>query len=373
MSDDVKNQHYIPESVLKHFSSDERVYEVLVEGNKDPYVLKYRNSMSERYTYEHPELPHNQLEKFFQSIENGYAPAIVETLRLIELYEKGEETIDSVKRHAQSHLHAILIYYYRSGALLHEFAFQTDKKESRISKLLDKLMNTSYIKNLANTLKDFYEFALIKSEQNHFLISDQYVSTVALRIKSRFADISNRHFGLKDVMVLVPLSSQYYIVLYNGRKPEYIRAQTLNVLTQEEVREINKVIINNSYKKCVGREKVALLEALPHINWSSPSSVHLGHHSGRVSGSTLKKEIFFYESDKRAWELFTDPLHFATYNHLGRNDLCGCGKGKKFKNCCCDDYQEVKRIWQSIEDEHNLRRRVSVFPTAVLEQSIFSF
>ncbi|WP_436236361.1 hypothetical protein [Paenibacillus sp. LjRoot153] len=87
----------------------------------------------------------------------------------------------------------------------------------------------------------------------------------------------------------------------------YIRAQTLNVLTLEEVREINKVIINNSYKKCVGREKVALLEALSYFNWSSPSSVHLGHHSGRVSGSTLKKEIFFMKVTKELGNFSPTP------------------------------------------------------------------
>jgi phosphatidylserine/phosphatidylglycerophosphate/cardiolipin synthase-like enzyme len=208
VSDIVKNQHYIPQSVLKHFSSNEKVYEALVGEKKDPYPTHFRNSMSERFTYEHPNLALNQLEKFFQDVEADYAPAIVEALRLIELCENGEETIDAVKKHVQAYLDAIIIYYYRSGALLHEFGHETAKKEIRISLLLDKLMNTSYINNLGKTLMDFYEFALIKSEQNHFLISDQYISTVALRIKSRFANISNRHLGLKDVMILVPLSSQ---------------------------------------------------------------------------------------------------------------------------------------------------------------------
>jgi hypothetical protein len=146
----------------------------------------------------------------------------------------------------------------------------------------------------------------------------------------------------------------------------------LNALTKEEVKEMNRVIINNSYKKCVGSEKAALLEALPDFNWSSPSSTYIGHHSGRVNGSTLKKEIFFYERDKRAWELFTEPTHFRIYNDLGRNDPCGCGSEKKFKICCYDDYEEVKRIWQTISDKH-LGLRISAHPTAEVEQSIFSF
>ncbi|MFD2614158.1 DUF4238 domain-containing protein [Paenibacillus gansuensis] len=372
MSDIVKNQHYIPQSVLKHFAFDGRVYEALVEEKKEPYQTPYNRSMSERYTYEHPYLTQNKLEKFFQDIEDDYAPAIVETLRLIKLYETGEETIDVIEKHVQAYLEAIIIYYYRSGALLHEFSHETKTKETRIAVLLDKLLNTSYIKKLGKTLREFYEFAIIKSDQNHFLISDQYISTVALRIKSRFGNVSNRHLGMKDVMILVPFSSQYYVVFYNGRKPDYIQPKTLNLLTGEEVLDINKVIINNSYKKCVGREKNALIEALSYFEWSSPSSVYIGHHSGRVSGSTLKKEIFFYERDKKAWELFTDPMHFSQYNDLGRNDPCGCNSGKKFKLCCYVEYEEVKRIWRTIKDK-NLALNVSVHPTAQVEQSIFSF
>ncbi|MHA6482908.1 DUF4238 domain-containing protein [Paenibacillus sp. strain BS8-2] len=64
MSDIVKNQHYIPQSVLKHFAFDGSVYEALVEEKKGPYQTPYNRSMSERYTYEHPYLAQNKLEKF---------------------------------------------------------------------------------------------------------------------------------------------------------------------------------------------------------------------------------------------------------------------------------------------------------------------
>lgn len=372
MSDIVKNQHYIPQSVLKHFASNEKVHEVLLEENRGPYPTNYRNSMSERFTYEHSYLPRNQLEKFFQEVESDYGPAIIEALGLIALYESGEGTIHSIKKHVQSYLNAIVIYYYRSGALLHEFAHETSSKETRISMLLNKLTKTEYINELGNSIKDHYNFAILKSDEGHFLLSDQYISTTALRIKSRFGNISNRHLGLKDVMILVPFSSHYYVVFYHGRKPEFVRPDTLNTLNAEEVNEINKIIINNSYKKCVSREKSSLLQALPHFEWSSPSAVYIGHGSGRVSGSTLKKEVFYYEQDKRVWELFTNPTHFGKYNELGRNDGCGCGSGKKFKNCCYEDYKEVKRIWHTISDKH-LAIKVGVHPEAQVEESIFSF
>ncbi|WP_438445896.1 DUF4238 domain-containing protein [Gorillibacterium sp. sgz5001074] len=373
MSELVKNQHYIPRSVLKHFSSGEMLYEYLVNGNKEPYKTNYRNSMTERFTYEHPELEQNRLEKHFQSLEDEFAPALVETIRLIELYETGQESIDVVKQHIERYINTIIIYYYRSGALLHEFSFGLNRKEVRVELLLDKISRAKYIQDLGETICKYYQFAIIKSEQGQFLISDQYLSTVALRIKSRFTNSSNRHMGMKDVMILVPISSYYYFVYYNGKKPDFIQPNRLNLLTSKEVQDINGVIINNSYNKCVGKDLNALLEAVPFFCWASPSSFFSGNGRGQYTGSTLKKEIFYYDKDKKAWDLFLNPLHEKIYHHLSRNDNCGCGSGQKFKNCCYEYYEEVKRIWRSIGPGMRLNQDVRVHPEAVVEKSIFSF
>ncbi|QQZ61172.1 DUF4238 domain-containing protein [Paenibacillus sonchi] len=372
MGEIVKNQHYIPQNVLKHFADKGRVSEVLVEKNADPYQIPYRNSMSERFTYEHSQLATNAIENFFQKIEDDFGPAIVEVLRLLGQVDCGEGELSSVEEYIRSYLNAIIIYYYRSGALLYEFEHETASKENRISMMLNKLSNTNYINNLSETIRKYYDFAIIRSESGNFLISDQYISTAALRIKSRFSDISNRHLVLIEVLILVPLSNEYYAIFYHGHKPEYIRPQTINYLTDEQVLEINKVIINNSYKKCVGKEKATLQETLPYFEWRSPSAIYIGHNSGKVSGSTLKKEVFFYEKEKRAWELFTDPMHFRDFNNLGRNDYCGCGSNKKFKLCCFEYYVEVKRIWRTINDK-NLVFKIGVHPRAQVEESIFSF
>ena len=51
----IKNQHYVPQCVLEYFSDNNQVIEALVE-KKRIYKTNYRNSMSERLVYEHPEL-----------------------------------------------------------------------------------------------------------------------------------------------------------------------------------------------------------------------------------------------------------------------------------------------------------------------------
>ncbi|KWX83444.1 hypothetical protein AMQ83_31325, partial [Paenibacillus riograndensis] len=91
-----------------------------------------------------------------------------------------------------------------------------------------------------------------------------------------------------------------------------------------------------------------------------------------TSGATLKKEIFFYERDKKVWKLFVDSMHVKQYGGLGRNDACGCGSGKKFKYCCFEIYEGVKRLWRSIEDQ-NLAVKIMPHPSVQVEESIFSF
>lgn len=348
MSDIVKNQHYIPRCILKNFSNKKhQVFEALVEEGKH-YITNYSASMVEKYTYEHPQLKQNFLEKEFQKVENIIAPAINELIETIESYESADCRFNEIKKCIESIIDIVIIFYYRSGALLHEYSFERDNKDDRIDLLLDNILRSSYIHRLGKTLIGHYSFAIIKSENKDFLMSDQYVSTCALRIKSQFANLSNRHMGLRDVMILIPVSSTYYVVFFHGKRPDYINKNRINLLSAEQVGEINNVIINNSYLKCISYNEKALLDALKSFEFSSPSGTYMGFNSGAVSGATLKKEIFFYNSDQELWEFFR-RYDWKKYDELKRNDICVCGSNKKFKNCCKDLYQGAERIMNDIE------------------------
>jgi hypothetical protein len=366
LSNVIINQHYVPQFVLKNFANQKKqVFEALVNESR-LYTSNYRYSMSERFTYEHPLMEQNKLEKFFQVIESDFGPALIQAIEMAE-YEKVQE----VKKLFEQFYSALVIFYYRSGALLNEFAFDTTIKEAKIGYLLQKLTHTSYINELGKTLR-FYDFAIVKSENGNFLISDQYVSTVALGIKGRFTNMSNRHIGLKEIMILIPLSSKYYIVYFHGKKPDYIEKDKLNILKENEVDDLNRIIINNSYLKCVGQNKEPLEKAISVFNFSSPASTYMGFSDGSIRGATLKKELFFHTSDERAWDMFVNPTFYVKYRDLRRNDPCGCNSGKKFKNCCSADFEIVKRILNALRDKH-LFKKIKIHPDAQVEYSITEF
>lgn len=364
----IKNQHYISQCLLKYFANTkDQVYEVMVEKGK-VYPTNYRNSMVERFTYEHPELEKNKVEKYFHKIEGYIGVAVNKIIETIEKFERGECSFTEVKVAVSQYIREFIIFYYRSGALLTEFEFERKNKADRVFLMLQNVMNSYYIKELGKTVVDYYNFVIIKSEDNEFLLSDQYLSTVALAIKNRFFNVSNRHMGMRDMMLLIPLSGKYYAIFCNGRIPSYLLSNTVNILSQVQVDEINEVIINNSYTKCIGNSQVALERALTKFVYQSPSAILAGGN-GTHSGATLKKEVFLYERDKMAWELFTGN-EWVHYRGLGRNDSCACGSGKKFKKCCAEYIGICLRMYDDIEHK---RDNYKVNDNAIGEKGIAEF
>lgn len=364
----VKNQHYIPQCLLKQFAnSKSQVFETLVETKKI-YPTNYSNSMVERFTYEHPELERNRIERYFQKIEDYFGSAVEGIIKTIEKSECGNCSFSEIKKLLCQYMREFIIFYYRSGALLTEFEFQRNSKNDRVFLMLEKIMNSQYIKGLSNTVTKYYDFAIIKSENNEFLLSDQYLSTVALAIKNRFMNLSNRHMGMRDIMLLFPVSSRYYAVFYNGQVPPYISSNKINLLTQSEIDEINEVIINNSYFKCVANSYEALERVSEKFEYKSPAATYAGGN-GTFMGATLKKEVFFYDRDKKAWELFTSN-DWTNFRGINRNDQCACGSGKKYKKCCIDYVGICERMYDDILYE---RQNYKVHDDVVGEKSIVEF
>ncbi|EMS73511.1 DUF4238 domain-containing protein [Ruminiclostridium cellobioparum] len=333
----VKNQHYIAQCLLKFFAnSKDQVFEALVESGK-VYSTNYKNSMVERFTYEHPALERNIVEKYFHKIESYIGDAVQRIIDTIEKHEIGECPFSEVKKALSQYMREFIIFYYRSGALLTEFEFERKIKADRVFVMLKKVMNSPYIRELSKTVINYYNFSVIKSENNEFILSDQYLASVALGIKNRFFNISNRHIGLRDMMLLIPLSGKYYAVFSNGFTPKYILSNKVNILNQFQVDEINEAIINNSYTKCISYRQDSLQRILIKFEYKSPSATMAGGN-GIHMGTTLKKEVFFFIRDKKAWKLITEiaPYEWDRYKNIGRNDSCPCKSSKKYKNCCSD-------------------------------------
>lgn len=365
MSSITKNQHYIPQSMLANFANSKgKVFEILLK-HKNIYSISYRQSMSERFTYEHPDLEDNFLENEFGKIESYFAPGM---RKIIDNLNSDSINIEEIKKQAETYMRDILIFYYRSGALLNEYAFDGLHKEDKIPLMLEKILDSIYLAELRDTIIKYYDFSIIKSEENSFLLSDQYVSTSALSIKGQYINVSNRHLGLKDVLMLIPLSSQYYIAYFNGEKPDYIKSNEINTLTNEQVKEVNRTIINNSYIKCIGKYKEPIELVADDFRFESPSRAIAGYESGKQTAALRKKEVFFYDRDIEQWDFFRELKHTINSN-TQRNDICKCGSGKKYKRCCLRkserNYSIVNNMYKK---DHDLKIRSH--PSALIEKAL---
>lgn len=344
MSEVTINQHYISKCILANFSNkDEQVYECLVNSGKI-YPTNIKNSMVSRYTYEHPYFETNRIEKWFSRIEDHTGPAINRILLTIEKHESENIDFSLIRDLVNKYLTTFIIFYYRSGALLYEYSFGQKNKDDRILIMTKKLMNSKYIRALSKTIVQNYNFTIIKSNQGKFLMSDQFISTAALSIKNKFFQISNRHMGLKDTIILIPISKNFYFVYYHGDAPRYILPNRVNTLNELQVSDINRIITNNSYRKCISCSKEALEDALEKYEYKSPSGIMSGSDNGPYFGATLKKEIFFYSRDQKAWELIEELNKWNIYDGIGRNDKCPCGSNAKYKKCCLEALEIAKRI-----------------------------
>jgi len=339
----IKNQHYISEFLLRRFVNDnKKLFEVLLEKKKI-YSSSPSKSMCARYTYEYNNLPVNTIENYFSKIEREVAPEIDNLIDDINKHKKGLVEFSIIRRRVEKLLPTFLIFYYRSGALLTEFS--SIHKEDKIPLLSEKILNELYINSLADTIKKGYKFALIESN-NKFIMSDQYVSTAALRIKGKFTNICNRTIGIKETIIFIPITDKFYIVYWHSDSPFFLQENVINVLNEEEVRKVNRTIINNSYYKCIGSNEVVLKELLNDYHWSSPTQVYWGNDkTGYCGGAIKKKEVFFYEIDREAYnnlDLFLTKTNYDKLKNLRRNDPCFCGSKKKFKKCHENMYERLK-------------------------------
>ena len=104
---------------------------------------------------------------------------------------------------------------------------------------------------------------------------------------------------MKETMILIPLTSKFYIVFYNGRVPSYIGDNAFSVLNDDSVNEINDVIFQNSYVKCVGKSENEL-ERVKNVSVESYSPIKciLKYSDGSIQDRIIKREVFFYDEDK---------------------------------------------------------------------------
>jgi len=373
-----KKQHYISQGLLRLFSNDgKHIYECMIPQHK-VYRARISDAMEENYTYEHPLLEDNTLESAFAAIESSFIPQIRTIVDDVLSFKK---STDEIYEKLSPLLEIFLLFYYRSGAVLSDFCYGIDnmeaKKRLRIGRLCEIITTRSYLKKLANSIRIGYKFSLLYSCKGQFVISDQYIATVALAYKNQFANTSNRAIGMRDTMVLLPLSNSLYVALFNGTVPQYIKQNQICNLTEAEVFQINKIIFHNSFKKCAG-SSLDILDSLYQEKYFSygTTQVFFGDDSSGVGGYTNKKEIFLYHEDE---EICTYHIQYALrYRELRdehgkahlRNIECPCGSGIKFKACCLHKYF---RAFQALEETQKPILQNYHITGCIFEMPIYEF
>ncbi len=371
-----KNQHYVSEGILKHFAdTNKKAYEIYMP-KKIVSKKNISDTMSQNYVYEHPLLKKNSLEKSFGAIENKVFPILDKLITAIDSNKKNDcqyvlETIKGI-------LPFLLIFYFRSGALLNEYTFNSDTenlKLDRVERMLTNIIDKQYLFELSKTILNCYDIAVIVDDKKRFVISDQYLSTVALKYKNKFSNASNRQIGMKETMLLLPLSAKYYVVFFSGNVPKYIQKNTFNYIEDSALQEINDVIYQNSYVKCVGisEEEINRLKG-KNFSLFSPTKTIMKYEDGTIADRITKREVFIYDIDK---DLEINSINYMNEyivkikGQVNRNDKCICGSGKKYKHCCMPKYERVKEIMNGIKNPKSVDYSI---PNALrLEDSITVF
>ncbi|HRH23345.1 MAG TPA: DUF4238 domain-containing protein [Candidatus Magasanikbacteria bacterium] len=339
-----KNQHYIPQFILDGFlNADDQVIELFIP-KEAIYPTSPANAMTENHTYEHPDIQENSIEDLLSRIEDVTAPTVKRLRENAEAVDKGTMNITDLKKRAESLYKFYILSYYRSGALLAESSMF--KKEDKIPLLTQKIFDSRYIDALAETMKRGYNFTVLKSNGD-FLLSDQCVSTVALQVKSRFHDVSNRNIGLQETLVLIPISSSHYIALWNSKNGFGVKPNTVHEVDEKLLHLINRAIINNSYVKCVAQKTERLQEVVGAFNQQYPSQIFAGGNpDGFSMGAVVKKEVFLTDTETKTDDLLHYAL-FERYKKVEVNKPCPCGSEKKYKKCHRDAYERTKSVAQT--------------------------
>lgn len=349
-------QHYVSQGILRFFSENKKaVYEYNYDNGK-VYPTSIHDTMSEKYTYEHPLLKVNALEDAFGQLERKYIPVMAV---IVEMLDSGD--IRSAKKTIEHILKYALLFYYRSGAILFELRNNGDHTKAEIVERILKLVyDDPYLDHLAKTIINDYSFMILKSPDDELALSDQYISTASLNCKGKIFNYSNRTIGFSDCLILLPLSARYYVAYYNGafELGNACAPDDIYFLKSDDVIRINKVIIKNSYRKCIAM-RPEILESIKLFRSSmcGPIGTIVKHKNGLYSTHILKKEVFYYDEDEDVYEnyvkYYSELIQFEKQNgrRVGRNDVCLCGNGKKFKNCCLKKYEKARTLAKQIAEK----------------------
>ncbi|KFC63564.1 DUF4238 domain-containing protein [Massilia sp. LC238] len=211
-----------------------------------------------------------------------------------------------------------------------------------------------------------------------FILSDHPVTiyNYACPPSSDFCSYPNDpDIALKGSQTIFPLDKNRCLILTNleyARDPNGVEpveprtnatkirqsmVNTINFINKRKLAadEVNKInyIIKARAKEAIAAGKEGWLHPEDSLNcdWAElrhvllPPSEELYHFGGEMIASFEGGRTHYQDSFGR-----TQPQNKFLKKHtdegkLGRNEICGCGSGRKYKNCCIDLSKELRTSW----------------------------
>ena len=112
----------------------------------------------------------------------------------------------------------------------------------------------------------------------------------------RFINLSNREIGLKNTVVLIPISKNYYAMFINGQLPDSfdVVLDCINELSESQTQIINNIVFNNSYEKCISLNENEINQLEKKNSTFGDSMAIAKFNSGNSAAFKIKQEVFFY-------------------------------------------------------------------------------
>ena len=362
--DRTKKQHYVSQSILYVFFKVKKIHEYNLKINKD-YDSSVENSMCCSDIYECDLYDDNSLEKAFAALYDG---EFAKRLKEIDNFLNNNE-ISKAKEQIKNSYNYFLISYYKSLASLVRLSkndrYELEQNSSTL-RMLKNITDLHYMKRLSLILCNCYTIYIVKSSNSNFILCDQFIATASNFFNGMFSNISNRDIGVKGSMIFLPISSDYYAILFDKNMSFEYDSNLINFLSREQTEKINNIIYNNATEKVVTKRNEK-------YNFNTINScgdemcffVYSNHHS---KGWKTKKEIFYSDYEQSIYLTFRN-LEWGKYINLGRNEKCYCGSGKKFKKCCFDKTERCKTIMSNIKN-NSINSKVLIDNNLGLEKHV---
>lgn len=334
-----KNQHFIAQCILNTFFGDWHIYETLIQ-KKISYKTTIKKSMMFSNSYEAVYLPDNMLEDFFASSIDGITADYSKTI-IKEIENNADFAL--IKDTIYKGLYYYLVAYYKSLCALIRFGSDLSKlkNDEAIIKMLQRIFDKNYISDLITSMINGYNLCIIKSPNNNFYLGDQFISTASLDFKGHYINSSNREIGMSNIIILIPLTITYYIVLFNGDVSEFsFNPDTIIEIEEETESKINQLILLNSENKIVSKN---IMEINTEKDYKSDTASMIGSDNGNHKMYKVKKEIF---ANQKAQDLYDHwhKLEWGIRKGTPVNEKCPCGSNKKYKKCCKNMDDECQSI-----------------------------